>query len=172
MTDKKSIDEWLEDYKKTIEYALEYDRWFKDFEGTDRFYRVLTEQNGDTMKIHMEQMGIFNAELRLKREVEEYYQQLEKAVGYEEFYPSLKIDASQRDNYLRQYRAWMTKIKDTCPNREFYFGKSYGIKERMAHERYFFKHEWDPKKTVNEEEMKSRFGQDWYKDYEYRYDAI
>ena len=31
----------------------------------------------------------------------------------------------------------------------------------MAHERYFFKHEWDPKKTVDEEEMKARFGREW-----------
>ena len=44
--------------------------------------------------------------------------------------------------------------------------------EMIKHERFFFKHHWDPEKTVDEEEMKARFGQEWYKDYEYRYDAI
>ena len=136
---------WLEDYKKTVQYGLDYDRWMEDFEGTDMYMSIVTEHKEDWRKIHDHLLVIFNNELKLRREDEEGN-------------PILKIDVSQRDNYKRQFRAWLAEIKDTCPNRELYFGDSYGIKEKLRYSRYFFKYHWDPEKTIDESVIGTKLG--------------
>ena len=101
MTD--NYDQWLEDYKKTVQYGLDYDRWLEDFEGTDRYMSIVTEHNGDCRKIHDQLLAIFNNELKFRREDEEGDHMV-------------KLDVSQRAK--RQFRAWLAEIKDTCPNRK------------------------------------------------------
>ena len=95
----------------------------------------------------------FDNELKLRREDEEGD-------------PMLKLDVSQRDNYKRQFRAWLAEIKDTCPNRKLYYDGSDGIKEHLRDSRFFFKHRWDPEKTVDESLMKALLGSNWDKCYE------
>ena len=152
-------DQWLEDYKKTVQYDLDYDRWLKDFKKTPTYMSIVTKHNRDWRKIHDQLLAIFNNDLKLRREDEEVI-------------PILKIDASQRDNYTRQFRAWMVQIKDTCPNRELYFGRSYDIDESVKYERFFFKHHWDPEKTVDESLMKRLLGSEWDKHYDFDYNAM
>ena len=152
-----NYDQWLEDYKKTVQYGLDYDRWLKDLKKTDRYMSIVAKHKQNWRKIHDQLLAIFNNELKLRREDEEGN-------------PLLKIDVSQRDNYNRQFRAWMAEIKDTCPNRKLYFGRSYGIKEHLRYSRYFFKHLWDPEKTVDESLMKALLGSNWDKHYDYTYE--
>ena len=84
-------DQWLEDYKKTVQYDLDYDRWLKDLKKTPTYMSIVTKHNRDWRKIHDQLLAIFNNDLKLRREDEEVI-------------PILKIDASQRDNYTRQNR--------------------------------------------------------------------
>ena len=140
MTD--NYDQWLEDYKKTVQYALDYDRWMEDFEGTPLYMSIVAEHNRDWRKIHDQLFVVFNNELKLRREDEEGD-------------PLLKIDVSQRDNYKRQFRAWLIQRKDTCPNRKLYYSGSDGIKEHLRDSRFFFKHRWNPEETVDESLMKA-----------------
>ena len=152
-------DQRLEDHKKTVQYGLDYDRWLKDFKKTPTYMSIVTKHNRDWRKIHDQLHAFFNNELLLRCEDEEVI-------------PLMKIDASQRDNYKRQFRAWMAQIKDTCPDRELYFGRSYGIDESIKCERYFFKHHWDPEKTVDESLMKALLGSEWDKNYDFDYNAM
>ena len=137
--------------------AAEYDRWLEDYKKTPAYMDIVTKHNRDWRKIHDQLLPIFNNDLKLRREDE---------VGI----PMLKIDASQRDNYKRQFRAWMAQIKDTCPNRELYFGRSCGINESAKYERFFFKYHWDPEKTVDESLMKALLGPNWDRRYDYTYE--
>ena len=117
--------------------ADEYDQWLKDFKKTDRYKFLVAKYKRDWGLIHEQLRTVFTNDMLLK-------------CGDEEGPPLLEIDASQRDNFKRQYRAWMTSIKDTCPDREFFFGPFYDTKERFRYSRFFFKHLWDPEKTVDE----------------------
>ena len=143
-------DQWLEDYKKTVQYGLDYDRWLEDFEGTPKYMSIVTEHNCDWRKIYDQLLAIFNNELKLRCEDEEGD-------------PVLKLDVSQRDNYERQFRAWLAEIKDTCPNPKLYYDGSDGIKEHLRDSRFFFKHDWDPEKNVDEPLMKALLGSNWEK---------
>ena len=134
--------------------ANNYDQWLKDFKKTDRYRSIVTEHKKDWGKLDDQLLAFFNNEMLLRCADE---------VGI----PMLKIDASQRDNFKRQFRAWMAGIKDTCPNRELYFGRCYGIGESVKYERYFFKYRWDPEKTVDESLMKRLLGSEWDKHYDY-----
>ena len=139
--------------------ANNYDQWLEDFKKTDRYRSIVTEHKKDWRKIDDQLLAFFNNEMLLRCADE---------VGI----PMLKIDASQQDNYKRQFRTWMAEIKDTCPNRELYFGRSYGINERIRYERYFFKYHWDPEKTVDESLMKALLGSEWDKHYDFDYNAM
>ena len=46
-------------------------------------------------------------------------------------------------------------------SRKLYFGDSYSIKEHLKYSRYFFKHHWDPEKTVDESLMKTYLESNW-----------
>ena len=139
--------------------ANNYDQWLEDFKKTDRYRSIVAEHKKDWRKIDDQLLAFFNNEMLLR---------CADDVGI----PILKIDASQQDNYKRQFRAWMAEIKDTCPNRELYFGRSYGIDESVRYERYFFKYHWDPEKTVDESLMKALLGPEWDKHYDFDYNAM
>ena len=47
-----------------------------------------------------------------------------------------------------------TEFLKTCPNPKLYFGRYYGIDEYLRYKRFFFKHHWDPEKTVDESLIK------------------
>ena len=60
---KKSVyDQWLEDYKKTKQYTLDFDRWLEDFEETDRYQGLTVRYNNDWRKIYDEMFDIFHNE--------------------------------------------------------------------------------------------------------------
>ena len=157
------MDAWyepcLEEYKKIVQLGLDYARWFEDFTRTDRGDDVVAEYNGDWRKMHDELFAFFNNEMLL-------------GSNDEEGDPMLKLDVSQRDNYKWQFRAWMTGVKNTCPNWKLYFGHHYGIKEQLKYSRFFFKHHWDPEKTADESLMKTLYGSNWDKDYKFDYNAM
>ena len=138
------MDAWyepcLEEYKKIVQLGLDYARWFEDFTGTARGDDVVAEYYGDWRKMHDELFVFFHHEMLLRS-------------NDEEDSPMLKIDVSQRDNYKWQFRAWLARVKDTCPNPKLYFGRYYDIKEHLRYSRFFFKHHWDPEKTVDESLM-------------------
>ena len=114
--------------------ANNYDQWLEDFKKTDRYRSIVAEHKKDWRKIDDQLLAFFNNEMLLR---------CADDVGI----PILKIDASQQDNYKRQFREWLAEIKDTCPNRELYFGRSYDIDESVKYERYFLKYHWDPEKN-------------------------
>ena len=151
-------------------YARHFDIWLKDFKETGSYADLVNGHDGHWIKIYRELDQIFKDtvwKLRNEAPTEETSSDED-----EEVIPMLKIDASQRDNYKRQFRAWMAEIKDTCPNREIYFGRSYGIDEHVRYERFFFKHHWDPEKTVDESLMKALLGSEWDKHYDFDYNAM
>ena len=155
-------DKWMEDYKKTALDDLDYEdygRWLKDLKKTPE-YRILVAKYKHSLEMmHEKLVAFFNNELMLSSEDEKIM-------------PILKIDASQRDNYIRQFRAWLAMLKDTCPDQEIYFGPTYDRKHSAGYERFFFKHHWDPEKTVDESLMKTLLGSEWDKDYKFDYNVI
>ena len=155
-------DRWMEDYKKTAQDDLDYedyDRWLKDFKKTPE-YRILVAKYKHSLEMmHEKLVAFFNNELMLSSEDEEIM-------------PILKIDASQRDNYKRQFRAWLARLEATCPDRELYFGPSYDRKYSARYEKHFFKYYWDPEKTVDEWLMKTLMGSEWDKDYKFDYNVM
>ena len=158
-------DQWLEDYKKTAQDGLDYedyedyDRWLKDLKKTPEYRILVTKYKQNLGMIHDKLLTIFKYDLMLSCEDEEVM-------------PLQKIDVSQRDNYKRQFRAWMARIKDTCPDRELYFGPSYDRKYGARYEKHFFKYYWDPEKTVDESLMKTLMGSEWDKNYDFDYNAM
>ena len=143
----------------STQYARHFDIWLKEFKETISYMSIVTEHNSDWRKIYRKLDQLFNDtvwKLRNEASTEETSSDED-----EEGSPLLKIDVSQRDNYSRQFRAWMAGIIDTCPNRKLYFGDSYSIKEHLKYSRYFFKHHWDPEKTVDESLMKTYLGSNW-----------
>ena len=142
----------LEDYENTVTY----DQWLKDFKKTPEYRSLVTEPNRSWRKIQDELLAMFNNELLLRTADD---------VGI----PKQQIDVSQRDNYKRQFRAWLAQIKHTCPNQALYFGPSY---DSIKYGRYFFKYHWDPEKTVDERMMKRLLGREWDKHYDFDYNAM
>ena len=142
----KTVDQWyepgcLEEYKTIIELGKDYAQWFEDFTRTAKGNAIVGWYNRDWRKMHDELFPFFKREMMMK--------------SYdEEDDPLLKIDASQRDNYTRQFRVWMAGVKDTCPNPKLYFGRYYGIDDHFRYKRFFFKHHWDPEKTVDDSLIK------------------
>ena len=139
--------------------ANNYDQWLEDFKKTDRYRSIVAKHKRNRRKLDDQLRAFFNNEMVLR---------CADDVGY----PMLKIDRSQRDNYKRQFRAWMAQIKDTCPDRELFFGRSCDIGESIKYERYFFKYHWDPEKTVDESLMKRLLGSEWDKDFDFDYNAM
>ena len=141
------MDEWyepgsLEEYKKIVELGKDYAQWFETFTGTARGDAIVREYNRDWRKMHDELYDFFRREMMLK--------------SYdEEGDPMLKLNVSQRDNFKWQFRAWMAGVKDTCPNPKLYFGRYYDLNEELRYSRFFFKHHWDPEKTVDESVKKA-----------------
>ena len=137
-----NLDSWYEprcseEYNYIVQLGQDYAQWFEHFTLTKRGDDAVVEYNGDWRKMHNELFVFYRHEMLL-----ESYD--------EEDEPLLKIDVSQRDNFKWQFRAWMTGIQDTCPNPKLYFGRYYGIKDRLRYKRFFFKHHWDPEKTVDD----------------------
>ena len=135
------LDQWyepgLEERKHIVQLGNDYGQWFEKLTGTVRGDTIIGWYNRDWEKMHNELYPFFLHEMLL-----ENYD--------EEDEPLLKIDVSQRDNFDWQFRAWLTGIQDTCPNPKLYFGRYYGIKDLLRYKRFFFKHHWDPEKTVDD----------------------
>ena len=121
-----------------VQYTRDFDRWLEDFTETDTYMDLITEYKKDWRKIYDELFDIFNTTVWKFRNEDE------------EDDPRLKIDVSQRDNYTRQFHAWLHKIKDTCPDPKLFYDGFRNIKEINKHSRFFMKHHWDPEKTVDE----------------------
>ena len=131
----------LEEHNHIVQLGNDYGQWFEKFTLTRRGNDIIGWYNRDWEKMHAELYPFFLREMMMK--------------SYdEEDDPRLKIDASQRDNFKWQFEEWLTKIKDTCPNRKLYFGRYYGLDEYFGYKRFFFKHHWDPEKTVDEKVKK------------------
>ena len=141
----KTVDQWYEpcseEYKTIVEHGKDYAQWFERFTRTVKGDDIVSGYFGDWRKMHDELFPFFLRERMLKSTDEEDD-------------PMLKIDASQRDNYTRQFRVWMEGVKDTCPNPKLYFGRYYGINDYFRYKRFFFKHRWDPEKTVDDSLIK------------------
>ena len=133
----------LEEYNHIVKLGKDYAQWFETFTGTARGDAIVGEYNRDWEKMHDELFAFFNNEMMLK------------SYDDEEVYPLQEIDASQRDNYSWQFRAWLDGVKNTCPNRKLYFGRYYSLIEELRYSRFFFKHLWDPEKTVDESVKKA-----------------
>ena len=135
------LDQWyepgLEERKHIVQLGNDYGQWFEKLTGTVRGDTIIGWYNRDWEKMHNELYPFFLHEMLLE-------------IYDEEDEPLLKIDVSQRDNFDWQFRAWMTGIQDTCPNPKLYFGRYYGIKDLLRYKRFFFKHHWDPEKTVDD----------------------
>ena len=144
----EELDSWyepgsLEEYQKIVELGKDYALWFEKFTLTHRGDDIVREYNRDWEKMHDELYLFFRREMMLRSNDDE------------EDTPLEKIDVSQRDNYRWQFRAWMAGVKDTCPNPKLYFGRYYDLDEELRYSRFFFKHHWDPKKTVDESVKKA-----------------
>ena len=155
----KELDSWyepgcLEEYKYILQLGKDYAQWFEKFTLTHRGNTIVGWYNRDWRKMHDELVDFFHREMMMK--------------SYdEEDDPLIKIDVSQRDNFKWQFHAWMAGVKDTCPNPKLYFGRYYGIDEYFRYKRFFFKHHWDPKKTVDESLIKKL-----KKEYNFDYNAM
>ena len=117
-----------------IQHSRDFDRWLEDFTETDTYISIVTEYKKDWRKIYDELLEIFNTTVwKLKNEDEKDD-------------PRLGIDASQQDNYRRQFHAWLRNLKDTCPDPELFYGGFRNIKEMNKLHRFFILHHWDPEK--------------------------
>ena len=139
------LDQWyepgLEEHNHIVQLGNDYGQWFEKLTGTVRGNTIIGWYNRDWEKMQAELYPFFLHEMILK--------------SYdEEDDPRLKIDVSQRDNFNWQFEEWLAKMKDTCPNRKLYFGRYYGLDEYFRYKRFFFKHHWDPEKTVDEKVKK------------------
>ena len=137
------LDEWyepgsLEEYNYIVQLGKDYAQWFETFTGTARGDAIVREYNRDWRKMHNELFVFYRHEMLLE------------SYDDEEVYPLQEIDVSQRDNFKWQFRAWMIGIQDTCPNPKLYFGRYYGLIEELRYKRFFFKHHWNPEKTVDD----------------------
>ena len=117
-----------------IQHSRDFDRWLEDFTETDTYISIVTEYKKDWRKIYDELLEIFNTTVwKLRNEDEEDD-------------PRLRIDASQQDNYRRQFDAWVRNLKDTCPDLELFYRSFRNIKELNKLHRFFKLHHWDPEK--------------------------
>ena len=95
----------------STQYARHFDIWLKDFKDTISYMSIVTEHNSDWRKIYRKLDQFFKDtvwKLRNEASTEETSSDED-----EEGSPLLKIYVSQRDNYSRQFRAWMAGIIDT-----------------------------------------------------------
>ena len=152
----EELDSWYEpgsseEVKYMLELGKDYVQWFEDFTRTARGNDIVGWYNRDWMIMHTELARFFRNEKMLK--------------SYDEDDdPWTKIDVDQRDNFTWQFRAWIDSLQRACPNNKLYFGPYYGFDERLRYERFFFKHHWDPEKTVDEsvlEELKKQYNFDY-----------
>ena len=119
-----------------IQHSRDFDRWLEDFTETDTYISIVTEYKKDWRKIYDELLEIFNTTVwKLRNEDEEDD-------------PRLRIDASQQDNYRRQFHAWLRNLKDTCDDLELFYGGFRNIKQLNKLRRFFMLHHWDPEKNV------------------------
>ena len=124
-------------------YSREFDLWLHDFKKTDTYTNIVIDYERCWSKIYKELNRIFKDtvwnQMKLKNET-----------ATKEDDPRLKIDASQLNNYRRQFDVWVRKFKKTSD----YAGLVAGYREcwskiHSALHQIFKLNIWDPEKTVD-----------------------
>ena len=122
-----------------IQHSRDFDRWLEDFTETDTYISIVTEYKKDWRKIY-DELEIFNTTVWKFRNEDE------------EDDPRLRIDASQQDNYTRQFHEWLRDIKDTCPDLKLFYDGFRNMKELNKHHRFFKLHHWNPEKNDEDDD--------------------
>ena len=125
------------------QYRREFDLWLYDFKKTDTYTNIVIDYERCWSKIYKELNRIFKDtvwnQMKLKNET-----------STKEDDPRLRIDASQLNNYRRQFDMWVRKFKKTSD----YLGLVAGYRECWSKintelHRIFKLNIWDPEKTVD-----------------------
>ena len=124
-------------------YSRHFDDWLYDFRKTDTYTNIVTDYKKDWSKIFKELHQIF-------KDTVWNPMKLRNEPSTKEDDPRLRIDASQLNNYRRQFDVWVRKFKKTCDYADlvtFYRGR-YSILHTELH-RIFKLNKWDPEKNVD-----------------------
>ena len=125
------------------QYRRDFDLWLYDFKKTDTYTNIVIDYERCWSKIYKELNRIF-------RDTVWNQMKLKNETSTKEDDPRLKIDASQLNNYRRQFDVWVRKFKKTSD----YLGLVAGYRECWSKiytelHRIFKLNIWDPEKTVD-----------------------